>query len=126
MLLALSACTATEPAQPTPDAARRFLQLRGYEFNDQSFFRAAAAGDAMAVNGFITAGIDPNVFLPAKRNYYSYAGSLTTPPCAETVAWMLLAEPIQVAEADIAAFAKLYPMNARPVQKDFRRFVLRS
>ena len=39
---------------------------------------------------------------------------------------MLLAEPIHVAEADIAAFAKLYPMNARPVQKDFRRFVLRS
>ena len=72
------------------------------------------------------AGIDPNAFLPARRNYYSYAGSLTTPPCAETVAWMLLAEPIQVAEADVAAFAKLYPMNARPVQKDFRRFVLRS
>lgn len=47
------------------------------------------------------AGIDPNALLPAKRNYYSYAGSLTTPPCAETVAWMLLAEPIQVAEADM-------------------------
>jgi carbonic anhydrase len=31
-----------------------------------------------------------------------------------------------VAEADVAAFAKLCPMNARPVQKDFRRFVLRS
>jgi carbonic anhydrase len=30
------------------------------------------------------------------------------------------------AEADIAAFGKLYPMNARLVQKDFRRFVLRS
>ena len=27
---------------------------------------------------------------------------------------------------DVAAFAKLYPMNARPVQKDNRRFVLRS
>jgi len=72
------------------------------------------------------APINPNALLPARRNYYSYAGSLTTPPCAETVAWMLLAEPIQVAEADIAGFAKLYPMNARPVQKDFRRFVLRS
>ncbi|MCS3892177.1 carbonic anhydrase [Bradyrhizobium japonicum USDA 38] len=27
---------------------------------------------------------------------------------------------------DVAAFAKLYPINARPVQKDNRRFVLRS
>ncbi len=82
----------------------------------------AAEGPAVKAD----AAINPNALLPGKRNYYSYAGSLTTPPCAETVAWMLLAEPIQVAEADVAAFAKLYPMNARPVQKDFRRFVLRS
>jgi carbonic anhydrase len=34
--------------------------------------------------------------------------------------------PLEVAEADIAAFAKVYPMNARPVQSDNRRFVLQS
>jgi carbonic anhydrase len=39
---------------------------------------------------------------------------------------MLLTDPIQVAEAEIAAFAKLYAMNARPVRKANRRFVLRS
>jgi carbonic anhydrase len=72
------------------------------------------------------AAIDPNAFLPAGRGYYAYAGSLTTPPCAETVAWMLLTDPIEVAEADIATFAKLYPLNARPAQKANRRFVLRS
>lgn len=70
--------------------------------------------------------IDPNAFLPAKRSYYRYAGSLTTPPCAETVEWLVLTDPVQVAEADINSFARLYPMNARPVQKDNRRFVLRS
>lgn len=70
--------------------------------------------------------IDPNAFLPAKRSYYRYAGSLTTPGCSETVDWLLLTDPIQVAEADIASFARLYPMNARPVQKLDRRFVLRS
>ena len=70
--------------------------------------------------------IDPNAFLPAKRTYYRYSGSLTTPPCAETVDWLLLTDPIQVAEADIASFATLYKMNARPVQKPNRRFVLRS
>ena len=73
-----------------------------------------------------TAGIDPNALLPAQRAYYRYSGSLTTPPCSEVVNWLLMHQPIQVAQADIDAFAKLYPMNARPVQKDFRRFVLTS
>ncbi len=72
------------------------------------------------------AGIDPNALLPARRGYYRYAGSLTTPPCAETVEWLLLETPIQVAAADVASFARLYPMNARPVQKDNRRYVLQS
>jgi carbonic anhydrase len=70
--------------------------------------------------------IDPNRLLPAKRTYYRYSGSLTTPPCNEIVDWLLLTEPIQVADADVTAFAKLYKMNARPVQKSNRRFVLRS
>jgi carbonic anhydrase len=70
--------------------------------------------------------IDPNRLLPARRGYYAYEGSLTTPPCSEVVNWLLLTEPIQVADSDIASFAKLYAMNARPVQKLNRRFVLRS
>ncbi|KPF94449.1 carbonate dehydratase [Rhodopseudomonas sp. AAP120] len=72
------------------------------------------------------AAIDPNALLPEKRAYYRYEGSLTTPPCSEVVDWMVLANPITVAEEDIATFAKLYPMNARPPQKDNRRFVLQS
>ena len=70
--------------------------------------------------------INPSGLLPAAHSYYRYSGSLTTPPCSETVDWLLLADSIQVADADIARFAKLYPMNARPVQKANRRFVLRS
>jgi len=82
----------------------------------------AREGPAVKAN----TAIDPSKLLPAKRNYYRYAGSLTTPPCSEVVDWLLLREPIQVAQADVDAFAKLYPMNARPVQKDNRRFVLSS
>jgi carbonic anhydrase len=74
----------------------------------------------------IDAAIDPNGLLPRKRSYYRYSGSLTTPPCSETVDWLLLTDPIQVAEADVARFAKLYPLNARPAQKSNRRFVLQS
>jgi carbonic anhydrase len=70
--------------------------------------------------------IDPNGLLPPGRAYYHYEGSLTTPPCSESVDWLVLAQRIEVAEEDIARFAKLYPMNARPVQKLERRFILSS
>lgn len=71
-------------------------------------------------------GINPNGLLPAKRSYYRYAGSLTTPPCAETVQWLLMTTPVAVAESDVAEFAKLYALNARPVQKMNRRDILVS
>ena len=70
--------------------------------------------------------VNSDIMLPTRLSYFRYPGSLTTPPCSEVVEWLLLATPIQVAAADVAAFAKLYPMNARPVQKDNRRYVLRS
>ncbi len=70
--------------------------------------------------------IDPHALLPSERGYYRYEGSLTTPPCSETVTWLLLREPIGVAKADIDGFAKLFPMNARPLQDPNRRFVLMS
>lgn len=70
--------------------------------------------------------IDPHALLPLRHGYYRYSGSLTTPPCSETVQWLVMASPIHVAEADVASFAKLYPANARPVQQLDRRYVLRS
>ena len=68
----------------------------------------------------------PSRLLPAQRTYFHYEGSLTTPPCSEAVDWIVLAHPIEVDEADIARFGKLYPMNARPLQKRDRRFILSS
>jgi carbonic anhydrase len=70
--------------------------------------------------------INPNGLLPRRLTYYRYPGSLTTPPCSETVEWLLLTDPIQVSDVDIAGFAKLYAMNARPAQSTNRRDVLRS
>ncbi|KAB1979815.1 carbonic anhydrase family protein, partial [Haemophilus parainfluenzae] len=48
--------------------------------------------------------------------YYSYSGSLTTPPCSEGVTWIVLAEPIHISPSQVEAFANLYQMNARPIQ----------
>lgn len=54
--------------------------------------------------------------LPADRNYYTFDGSLTTPPCSEGVEWFVLKTPIEISAGQIATFAKFYPMNARPIQ----------
>ncbi|CAN1211579.1 carbonic anhydrase [Tumidithrix helvetica PCC 7403] len=55
-------------------------------------------------------------FLPKSKAYFSYNGSLTTPPCSESVKWNVLVEPITVSEAEIDVFQKLYQVDARPVQ----------
>ena len=60
--------------------------------------------------------IDPADLLPRDRSYYTFAGSLTTPPCSEGVTWYVLKSPSQLSSGEIARFGKAYPMNARPVQ----------
>jgi carbonic anhydrase len=54
--------------------------------------------------------------LPTEKGYYTYAGSLTTPPCSEQVTWYVLKSPIQVSAEQISRFGRIYPMNARPIQ----------
>ncbi|MEN7528563.1 carbonic anhydrase family protein [Cupriavidus sp. DL-D2] len=58
----------------------------------------------------------PADLLPEDLSYVAFDGSLTTPPCSEGVHWHVLKTPVQVSAAQIQAFRKLYPMNARPVQ----------
>jgi carbonic anhydrase len=60
--------------------------------------------------------IDATGLLPAKGAYYTFTGSLTTPPCTEEVTWFVLKSPAQISKDQVAAFAKKYPHNARPVQ----------
>jgi carbonic anhydrase len=70
--------------------------------------------------------INLNDLLPANRNYFTYMGSLTTPPCSEGVLWMVMKEPVQISGDQIGIFARLYPMNARPVQSASGRLIKES
>ncbi len=72
-----------------------------------------------------TVPIDPRALLPLPATEFRYAGSLTTPPCLQTVTWSVRAAPISASEAQIATFAAYYKNNARPVQPVGRRFVLK-
>lgn len=54
--------------------------------------------------------------VPQSSAYYTFEGSLTTPPCSEGVTWFVLKTPVEISSQQVAAFAKLYPHNARPTQ----------
>ncbi len=48
--------------------------------------------------------------------YFTYEGSLTFPPCSENVRWLVLATPVRLSTAQIAAFGAICAGNTRPLQ----------
>lgn len=73
----------------------------------------ATAGPAHLIPGV---EINPGKLLPRDTAYYTYMGSQTAPPCTEGVKWFVLKTPVEISPREIAAFAKLYPHDVRPVQ----------
>ena len=70
--------------------------------------------------------LDPIELLPQRRAYYTYMGSMTTPPCTENVLWMVMKQPMTASPAQMALFSRLYPLNARPVQPGEGRMIKES
>ena len=70
--------------------------------------------------------IDLMQLLPENRAYWTYMGSLTTPPCTEGVLWIVMKQPLPVSADQIAIFSRLYRNNARPVQPANGRLIKES
>ena len=70
--------------------------------------------------------IDVSQLLPADRSYYTFSGSLTTPPCSEDVTWFVLKHSTTVSAEEIERFSRLYRNDARPTQPLYDRVVLES
>ncbi|CAO1316391.1 unnamed protein product [Diamesa serratosioi] len=63
-------------------------------------------------------------------NYFSYHGSLTTPPCSESVTWIVAKNPLTITPAELAQFNQLrnekgasMTNNWRPLQATNNRIV---
>ncbi|KAG8144001.1 hypothetical protein E2320_001132 [Naja naja] len=50
---------------------------------------------------------NPSTLLPPSKKYWTYAGSLTTPPLHESVTWIVLKEAIQISEKQMEKFRSL-------------------
>ncbi|MEB4591624.1 carbonic anhydrase family protein [Candidatus Thiothrix sp. Deng01] len=70
--------------------------------------------------------VDVAKLLPAKRDYYRFSGSLTTPPCSEGVVWLVMKQPVNASKTQIEKFTQIMghpnnrpiqPVNARPLLK---------
>ncbi|NHZ32057.1 carbonic anhydrase [Massilia rubra] len=76
--------------------------------------------------------VNPNVvldvaeMLPQRRDYFTFMGSLTTPPCNEGVLWLVMKQPMQASPAQMALFSRMYPLNARPIQASSGRMIKES
>jgi len=59
---------------------------------------------------------NPITLLPMKRDYLTYKGSVTTPPCTEGVRWIVFREPLRVTQKQVDKLNRAMGDNARPVQ----------
>jgi len=61
--------------------------------------------------------VNPGGFLPLDRGYWTYAGSLSAPPCTEGVRWFVFENPITLSLEQLRAFTYIFRMNSRPLQE---------
>ncbi|CAJ0942985.1 unnamed protein product, partial [Mesorhabditis belari] len=71
--------------------------------------------------------LSPWKLLPRTRDYVTYEGSITAPPCDETVQWIVLNQPIHITHNDYAEWSRLSQNSpkedAMPIAPNFRSLV---
>ncbi|MGA2672761.1 MAG: carbonic anhydrase family protein [Terracidiphilus sp.] len=60
--------------------------------------------------------VSPGGLLPADRGYWTYMGSLTTPPCTEGVRWFVFEQELTLSRDQLRTIAAIFRMNSRPLQ----------
>ncbi len=72
----------------------------------------------------LTSTLLPSELLPKDEGYYRFNGSLTTPPCSESVRWYVMEDAVTVSKEQLKLMEKamhapnnrpLQPVNARPI-----------
>jgi carbonic anhydrase len=81
----------------------------------------SGGGDDHATQVTLDRAVNVYDVLPENRQYWTWAGSLTTPPCSEGVTWVLLQQTVTISKDQLEAFP--YKNNARPPQPLHERTV---
>jgi carbonic anhydrase len=83
----------------------------------------AAAAAATEVKGVV---MDPMLAIAevgGGHEYWTYGGSLTTPPCSEGLRWFVMARPLMVSQAQLVAMLEVGKFSSRREQSVFLQMV---
>ncbi|MFQ5469839.1 MAG: carbonic anhydrase [Gammaproteobacteria bacterium] len=67
--------------------------------------------------------INASDLLPVSYAYYTYTGSLTTPPCNENVKWIILKSRSELSVNQLFTFTSIFENNIRPLQPLYGRAI---
>ncbi|CAI4227959.1 unnamed protein product [Auanema sp. JU1783] len=67
--------------------------------------------------------LKPWKLLPQTRDYVTYDGSISSPPCHETVTWMIVNQPIHISQDHFREWGKLLQTKEKPKSGEEPKFI---
>ncbi|HWE83970.1 MAG TPA: carbonic anhydrase family protein [Terracidiphilus sp.] len=64
----------------------------------------------------VTDMVNPAGLLPADRGYWTFMGSLSTPPCTEGVRWFVMEQDLSISRGQLRQFAQMFRVSSRQLQ----------
>ncbi|XP_033300135.1 carbonic anhydrase 2-like [Bombus bifarius] len=80
--------------------------------------RKAGSNEALRNSDILSKLIAPD--LASAQDYFTYKGSLTTPPCLEIVQWIDFAKPQHISHEQLAAFRSIQSFDGDDITHNFR------
>ena len=93
----------------------------GIEGGESHFMEGMGSYLPLEVNAekIIDRSFDIRTVLPEKKDFYTYKGSLTTPPCTENVQWIILKNPLELSLDEVIKLGSNMPLknyrNEQPI-----------
>ena len=89
------------------------IGIMGIEGGESHFMEEMESYLPLEVNEekVIDKSFDIRTILPENKDFYTYQGSLTTPPCTENVQWIILKNPLELSLEEVLRLKSNMPLK---------------